>query len=539
MATFACQNPSVSDVKGKRTSSELYSKAYAYNEQQKFDSAYLYFYENTRSSEDSLEIAYSYDFMSNILFTINDYFGAIEAALNGLNYVNEKDSGHHPALLSIYNDLGRANEKLKDYKSAVEYFEKAIVYNNDSSYRSALLNNTGIAYRNKGDVSTGLKILEEALSISTDRKNYARTLSNWAITKWEKDNSFKALPYLHEALYIRDSIQYQTGITTSYQHLTEYYLTQQKDSAKIYALRMLESAGKTRDKVDEQDALLKLIYLSASNESEQYFERYQHLRDSLETNRMAARNQFAAIRFESEKSKAINLKLQNQLIKQKLIIYSAIVFLILLFVFAILWYKRKKQEIIWQNEEAIKDHQIKTSQKVHDVVANGLYRIMSEIEHNTNGNQEKLLDQIEELYERSRDISYEPVTFKTPSNQVIENLLTSFANDNVRVLAVGNKPEIWKSISNEKFDAIEKVLTELLINMAKHSKAKHVVFQFKLESNHLKIIYKDNGIGFAPNTQTGNGLTSTGIRISQIGGSISFTPNKPQGAEIIITIPIS
>nr|GFD55410.1 hypothetical protein [Tanacetum cinerariifolium] len=56
-------------------------------------------------------------------------------------------------------------------------------------------------------------------------------------------------------------------------------------------------------------------------------------------------------------------------------------------------------------QNALRNSQLNTSKRVHDVVANGLYRVMTEIENQADMDRENVLDKIEALYEKSRDIS--------------------------------------------------------------------------------------------------------------------------------------
>ena len=67
-----------------------------------------------------------------------------------------------------------------------------------------------------------------------------------------------------------------------------------------------------------------------------------------------------------------------------------------------------EKEILKQEKEIeVKNTQIKYSKKVHDIVANGLYQTMVEVENQEELDKEKLLDKLEKMYEESRDIAHE------------------------------------------------------------------------------------------------------------------------------------
>ncbi|MGC4103757.1 sensor histidine kinase [Ferruginibacter sp.] len=131
------------------------------------------------------------------------------------------------------------------------------------------------------------------------------------------------------------------------------------------------------------------------------------------------------------------------------------------------------------------------SQKVHDTVANGLYRMMSEIEYTEKIDKEPLLDKIELLYEKSRDLSYEGVATENNTVERIRQLLISFAIPTTKVSIVGNQNELWSTISPIIVKELEQVLQELMINMKKHSGAHHVIVHFSITNDKLKILYKD------------------------------------------------
>src|SRR5690606_4084000 len=80
----------------------------------------------------------------------------------------------------------------------------------------------------------------------------------------------------------------------------------------FYAYKMYEVANKLNSANDRLTALKKLIMLGPSKTAKPHFEVYQKLNDSLQTARNAAKNQFAIIRYETEKHKADNLQLLQE-----------------------------------------------------------------------------------------------------------------------------------------------------------------------------------------------------------------------------------
>ncbi|MGY0035742.1 sensor histidine kinase [Pedobacter sp. NJ-S-72] len=177
---------------------------------------------------------------------------------------------------------------------------------------------------------------------------------------------------------------------------------------------------------------------------------------------------------------------------------------------------------------------------MHDVVANGLYRVMTEIENQDSLDRDSILDKLENMYEKSRDISYEELQFTDQNFHVkISDLLRSFATETTRIVLVGNTAGLWEKVSTQAKLEIEHVLQELMVNMTKHSSASNVAVKFVQTNNCINIYYTDNGIGISKEGQFNNGLTNTGNRIKSIHGEIIFETKAEKGLKVQISFPVS
>src|SRR5690606_35015176 len=268
---------------------------------------------------------------------------------------------------------------------------------------------------------------------------------------------------------------------------SDYYATRKPDSALYYAKKLYEVSKAIDSPDDEINGLQRITMLAPVDETRNYLTLLRELRDSIQTARSSSAKQFALIRYETEKNKAENLELQQEndrkefrITRQRYWIFAIIFVVMVVAYFVHRYYRRRKQKIEWQAREIIRENQLKTSQHVHDVVANGLYRIMAELENKSTIDREQLLDRVEELYEKSRDISYERQEEITTTAQRYNDLLTSFASPNTKVSIVGNEDELWNEVNEEVKTELEQVLQELMINMKKHSEAGNVLVRFSL-----------------------------------------------------------
>jgi signal transduction histidine kinase len=290
------------------------------------------------------------------------------------------------------------------------------------------------------------------------------------------------------------------------------------------------------------EALQKLIPLSQPEDSKKYFNRYRILEDSIQNARNSVKNQFAMVRYETEKHKADNLLLQNTNTIRYIWIISLAFVIVTGSIISILWYKRRERYLALKAANTVRESQLKTSKKVHDVVANGLYRVMSEVENSNKFDRDKMLDDLEVLYERSRDISYDDVISENSGQnfkETIRQLLTSFATPKTKVLIVGNTSGVWKELDIGTKDELKYVLQELMVNMTKHSGASSVAVRFEKKADTIMIYYTDNGVGILDGTKFKNGLTNTGNRIKSVGGNVTFGSGTTGGLNVQMQLPVS
>ena len=542
IALSACKKPPVIIPK---TESADFKKADDFLNRQESDSAFYYFEKVTANPKDSLETATAYNYMASIQTDKGDHFGAQESLITSLKYLDAGNKDHRFCLGADYFELGLSSSRLKNYDAALSYFDSAHKYSDDDDYRLMIANSKANIYRRKGDYTNALKLYELVYSKSKEGKEYARVLSNLAYTKWLKNSGYNAAPELLKSLKLRETLKDNWGINASYGHLADYYQNSQADSARFYSLAMLRIANTLNSPEDRMSALEKLIRLDDGTTAKTYFNSYYKLADSLQTVRNAAKNQFALIRYHSEKNKADNLELlkdnadkKYELSQQRLRFYVMLFVFIIIVIIAIDQYNKRKLRQEAEQEAAIRDTRQKASKKVHDTLANDIYRVMKQVEHAEHLEKEKLVGDIDDIYQRARDISYEIMANNEELfHEKIGDLLKSFANDSTRVILVGNEAELWQKIDSVQKFELKYILQELMVNMQKHSKASNVMFKFELTNERCTITYTDDGIGMPAGVFPKNGLTNTGNRIKSIGGSINFDTNAVKGLIINLSLP--
>jgi len=467
-AILSCTQKKLDKAETKPIENPVYDKAYNFREAHQSDSAFKYFNEAKDvfiAQRDSIGTAKCLVNMAIISTNKGDYYGGQELSLNAKTYFNENDKGQYVYIKSNYNNLGIASSKLEDYEKGIIFYDQAIKFATDINDILLYLNNKANIYRELKQYNTAISLYNRVLQDKRlSKKEYARTLTNYSLAKWLQNPTYDPSLGYKEALKIRIALNDLEGQNSSYAHLAEYYAQIDPTLALDYAEQMYAIAQINQDPEDVLRALRKLVNLSKTNQTKQYFNQYQTLLDSIHKVRNANKNQFALIRYETEKHKADNLKLQKDNDQKNFYLILTLVFVVMGSVITIIWDRKRKQKIALEAQNLVQENHLRTSKKIHDVVANGLYRVMTEIENNVEIDKEIILDKIEDLYEKSRDISYDEMPHaKQNFDDKITSLLTSFATSTTKVFIAGNTANLWNNVDATVKYEVEHVLQELMV----------------------------------------------------------------------------
>lgn len=518
-----------------------YDRATYLHYYKKYDSAFLMYNQYINKAGDTLKKGMAYLYMGDLHWMARDLHGAEESLGNAIRTFDSNDTTHHDGICKTYRLLGVVWHDMKRYNEAIEMYNKAIGFNRDPTYLPEILNSKALSFQYKKEYDSAINIYNSILQQNNrNGENAARAIDNSAKTKWLQNSDYPALPEYWHALQIRLDSQYSWGINASYAHLSDYYEKINPDSALWYANKRYQQAQLLESADDRIEAIDQLIAVDNTGSLKSWYTELKRLSDSLQLARDTSSQRFAIIKYDFKKSNTDNTLLKKRVTQQRFGLF-ALIALTFLIVFGIDYlYKKRKKRLQLAAENTIRDASLKTSQKVHDVVANGLYGIMNELEHGKNIEREPLITKIEDLYEKSRNISYEQVP--TPATATFSSqvrvLLTSFASDQTKVILVGNQELFWNKINEVQKQQLLLVLQELMINMKKHSAAKNVVLLFSEEQHKALVTYKDDGKGFEPGQQNGNGLNNTVNRIYLMKGDIIFGKSEKGGAAISISLPL-
>ncbi|MDP9077795.1 MAG: ATP-binding protein [Bacteroidota bacterium] len=515
-----------------------YSKGYQFLNTNK-DSAFYYFNKGATNSGDREAVALCYRLMASIQSDAGDNYGAQESLIQSLKSLDEYKPADQDYLATDDDELGLTYSNLENPDQAIVYYRLALHFVKDTETASYFFNHLGNAYQDKKDFSQALINYNSALKLCGKNSSArARILTNIAVTKWMWDDRYDPSTEIRNALVIRIRDTDLWGETSGYGHLADFYSHTKPDSARVYAERMLHLSERLKSGDEQLLALKHLIPLSDFTNARFYFQTYQRLNDSVQRKRNVAKNQFALIRYNVEKAKAENLQLQkkNNERRYQLLVVTLVA---LAGAFLGLWlYKRRKRRMQLENDRRLQESKLKLSQKVHDKVANGIYRIMSEVEHLPELDRAVLLDQLENMYNVSRNLAHDEAESADDFAERISTMLYAFKKPSLRLAVTGNEKVLWQAVSLSIREELMLVLQELMVNMSKHSKATQAFVGFTVEDGRLILAYRDDGIGLSRKETAGKGLQSTVSRIEALNGTISFDGVESNGLRVLIQLPI-
>lgn len=475
---------------------------------------------------------------------LGDFPGSQNSAVKALSLLeHSKDSFY---IASTYNNLAATYRKLNDLDESIQEYNHALRFVTSRRDSLIVLNNIANTYATKKEFDKALNIFELILPLANERNSINRIKDNYYFTKWLSDESI-ASDSLKSVMISRSENNDLTGLLASYDHLVEVNEKDSAEKALQYAKAYYETAQKLNSVTDEISALTYLVRLSPSNEIKAYALENIRLNDSLIDSRDNVKNIFAKINYDEEKKLEEIDQLEKLSIQQQLEVLRgknqrniAILLGILIIGTALVIYYFLKQHHKKERIKEMHKAEARISKKIHDELANDVYNVLTEFEKPVNLDKENMLNKLESIYLRTRNISRENTPLPMDSNyqEDLHDLLSQSVPPQAKLYLLGFKDIPWVKISQESKIVIHRVLQELMVNMKKHSEASIVSLNFKETSSKLHILYNDNGKGIAAGEyKKGAGLKNVENRIETIGGSFNFKSENSNGFSAQILIP--
>ena len=500
------------------------------------------FYENFRKRDvqNEIEVQGQISMLRNISFIqeklglINDSENTIVDAFKMLNALKENDPFRVDAEGGLYISLGRLSRKKEDYKSALDNYNKALSLSEDEATITMISTNKAYLYYCLKDYNVAAekyKIVLQKNLASNDSIRIARAL-NYLGMSLAKQKLPGALEKIEEALTIRKQVNSDLGIFDSYYNLSEYYRDRNNNEKAVYYINEALKIAVSNNNMDlKYNALSSLMKLNTNADVREF----ALLVDSITSVKRNIEKLYADKKYKTDQQKALAQQKGQEAeeYKKQRTIYLLVALLIILLsigTYFLLKTRHKKNNIV-----QIYKTETRISKKVHDEVANDIYFLMNKLQRGEVDSID-VLDDLEQLYLKTRDISRENNDINTKDNfeETLKFLLLNYRSEQTEVITKGLHKIDWRAISENKKTAAYRVLQELMTNMKKYSEAHAVVVSFEQVNNKLAITYKDNGVGTS--LKKSNGLTNAENRIHTVGGTIIFESKPTEGFKSVITI---
>ena len=526
-----------SNVKNHSSYINSFNKAEFYFETGKYDSAF-YYYQKTKlfceSQNDLNNIIYPVLMMSEIQRLKNDFSGCEETVTEALKYIKSDTKKSYSTF--VYNNLGLALLEQSNYNEASKYYQKSLEITSDELSRCIINNNIAYNYikqENYKKAKVVLESIKDNNSLQAIPIESARIIDNLGHVMF-KLNDKRAIDYLNQSKQIREKGEDIVGLTASYMHLAEYYQKEDINTAKNHALKAYEMARKTNNPDDKIEALQFLTKLSDGVEAKEYAIRTFKLNDSIQTARQQAKNQFAKIKYDSKQA-------LEELEKQKQLKEFSVIGIILLFGIGTFTYYRIKKRNRKRVKETAYQTETRIAKKLHDELANDVHNTIAFAETQdlqNRLNKDTLLENLETIYNRTRNISNENKDIDTDEGYLekLKAMLATYNSSDRNVIVNVDTFNHLKTSKEVKI-IIYRVLQELMVNLKKHSQCSLASISIKSNKKSLQINYSDNGIGTANLLNLKHGLQTAETRILSINGTINFDTAPEKGFKVKIEIP--
>ena len=489
--------------------------------------------------------------LGNLLNAQSNHSDAEKVALKALDFAT-----NNFRKAALYTVLANANSGLGQYKEKIYWQEKSMETAEDNDKQGELIykNNLAIGRFRLGEKARALELLED-LYYDPAWEVKDTVFSNLVLAKKEWARVNANLAYVRDALGEEGSLElYQTArelweeigakeeLATLYYRMAEFY-EHDLVTARKYAIMSLQSARESKNQQAILEALQLLTQISPNPKA--YAMEYQELNESRLKAFNKSKDDFARYSYDIEHTRKENELLEARSREQQAALErNRIIITALAIVFALLsiggyqTYRLTSTRYQLRQSEAVRKTESRISKQIHDELANDLFSTMTYAEVNDlseTGYKDRLLDNLENLYIRTRNISREhaPIPLGLELKDSLLSLISQYRDENTNILVNGLNNMDWTGVSEVQQEALYRTLQELLVNMKKHAQASLVVLQFHREGKRLRITYKDNGKGIASQGNCApGGLQNAKSRITESGGHFKLDSAEGKGVKI-------
>ncbi len=525
------------------------------------DSSYKYYHESKNISillKDSTEVGRR--LLSMGLMQKNEKYltGAESSLVECLQYLEPLNN--YGFIGSTYNNLGLVLVELDRNDEARNYFRKS--YENYAKSIDSITKKRGFLdyYNNMGFSLMKQELLNQAIPylkkglqferVKEDfRIRYESLFGNLADCYYELGKKELAWKMTFQLKAFREKFNNIYGLSLSHNGIAYYYsLEGEKNKALFHSKKSYDFAKKSKNNSTKLSVLLKLANLTSGEQSKKYFKEYVALRDMLYEREANLKNQFALIRYETEKKEKENVGLKLKDSQSQAMIESErlqkIIFAligVLALVISIAYYRNRRKKMMYETQlqkaTVREEERQQIAKSLHDEVAGDLRMLHQKLANTDLEKEAKSVEIIKEnvrnLSHQLSSVSFDEVSFK---DQMV-NLIADYFTPSFRISVKGIDTVPWEEINSTIKRTFYLCVRESLQNTLKYAEATKFFISFSVEKKEILLHLEDDGKGFeASNPKKGIGLKNLKERVEEIHGVFQIESTE-EGTKTKISIP--
>lgn len=534
-------------------------KALIFRLENSLDSSYYYYNKSKDISvllKDSLQVGIRLKSMGHMQLNENDYVGAQPTLIAAIEVLEPLDNITYRA--DCYNLLGSTLTNLNQFEQARKYLQQSldVISKSDSDelkkrWKIMILNAVAYSYFAEKNYTKSLEIIEEGMKYPDLKTKYTSTykllLETSASIKNNLGRKEEALSDYLTLLEIRKKDNNLFRLSRTYFNLAEFYFSQGlNQEALINIQKSYDLSSQTNNNFIKQLSLEMLSNLTSGQEAKTYFQEYIELRNELEKRSANLKQQFALVRFETEKKEqenvALKVEAENER-QQKIISWLVSLAAILGLGLSINFFRTRRKKLIYQSQlqkaAAREEERQQIAKSLHDEVAGDLRIIHQKLSKSAlteeAQNIEKVKNNVRNLSHQLSSVSFDEVSFK---DQII-NLISDHFSSDFKIKVSGLDLISWKDVNETIKRTLYLGIRESLQNTLKYANANQFLIEFSGDKKEIVLHLKDNGEGFdILKGKKGIGLKNLKERIEEIQGSFQIESSK-EGTQTTLKIPIN
>ncbi|WP_075340585.1 tetratricopeptide repeat-containing sensor histidine kinase [Tenacibaculum agarivorans] len=529
----------------------------------KNDSAFYFYHESKNISKlinDSLAVGRRLLSLAVLQRNAKDFLGSEISSIEALQYLEPIKS--YKYIEVVYNNLGVVAEELDKKEEASIYYNKALEINknnkNDREYLFTI-NNLGFLYQNQSKHNKAKEYFLKGLKFDSIEQNhphqYSLLLENLIFSELQLGMKDQVINRYNKVLEIKKRENNLQGVSTTLLNIANFYIDINKNqNAKLYGLEALKYAKQTHNNKRWLDALQLLSVLSSGNESKAYLEEYITLNDSLFQQERQLKNQFAKIRYETDKKEKENTFLKSENEKrlaevekqrqQKIIGWLVAILSVLILLSSISFFSFRRKRLLYQAQlqkiQARENERRQIAKSLHDEVAGDLRLLHQKLAQSQLLPEAQKLEEVKEnvrnLSHQLSSVSFEKVNFV---DQII-NLISDYFEPGFIIRVHGLKEINWHNVNQSIKRVLYLSIRESIQNCQKYAEASRIDINFKVHKKAVHLDIQDNGKGFnTNNSKKGIGLQNMDERVGELNGKLAISSELEKGTQIAIQVPLN